>query len=44
MIENRALVYIGVFGRLSSTGRALKDVPNAASIPFPGGEKHYIFL
>ena len=44
MIENRALVYIGEIGSLLSAGIALKDVPNAASTPFPGGEKHYIFL
>jgi hypothetical protein len=44
MIENRALVYIGDFGRLSGTGRALKGVLNAASTPFPGGGKHHSFL
>jgi hypothetical protein len=44
MIENRALVYIGDFGRLSSTGRAVKDVPvRLAETPL-GGEKHYSSL
>ena len=32
------MVYIGDFGRLSSTGRALEDVLNVASTPFPAGE------
>jgi hypothetical protein len=44
MIENRALVYIGDFGRLSSTGRALKDVPVQLAKPPLGGKKHYSFL
>ena len=36
MIENRPLVYVGDFGRPPSTGRALKNVPIAASTPFQG--------
>ena len=39
MIENRALVYIGDFGRLLSTGRAVEGVLNVASTPFQGGGK-----
>ena len=41
MIENRELVYIGDFRRLSSTGRASKDVLNAASTPFEGIKIRY---
>ena len=44
MIENRALVYIGDFGRLSSTGKASKNFLNAARTPFSGGGKNYSFL
>jgi len=44
MIENRALVYIGDFGRLSSTGRASKDVPVQLAKPPLGAGKHYNFL
>jgi len=36
MIENRALVYVRNNGRPPSTGRALKDIPIAASTPFQG--------
>jgi len=40
MIENRLLIYVGDTEKPSVIGKALKDVPIAANIPFPDREEH----